>query len=134
MIPLDSFMAHSADGRLVPVVPGGQNISLTFMNRTEYVEKALDYRLHEMDSQVCRGGGEQQHADRFPHSCRKKKNGERLLSLFHATLELSVVQVAAGNISRVQVVPESILSMRCICKFCRRFPIKGTGNTVHAPF
>lgn len=54
MIPLDSFMAHSADGRLVPVVPGGQNISLTFSNRTEYVEKALDYRLHEMDSQVCR--------------------------------------------------------------------------------
>lgn len=70
MIPLDSFMAHSADGRLVPVVPGGQNISLTFTNRTEYVEKALDYRLHEMDSQVCQGGKKQQHADRFPHSCR----------------------------------------------------------------
>ncbi|XP_068430797.1 probable E3 ubiquitin-protein ligase HERC1 isoform X3 [Clinocottus analis] len=52
MIPLDSFVAHSADGRLVPVVPGGQNISLTFANRTEYVERALDYRLHEMDSQV----------------------------------------------------------------------------------
>lgn len=52
MIPLDSFTAHSADGRLVPVVPGGQNISLTFANRTEYVERALDYRLHEMDSQV----------------------------------------------------------------------------------
>ncbi|XP_038590221.1 probable E3 ubiquitin-protein ligase HERC1 isoform X8 [Micropterus salmoides] len=52
MIPLDSFMAHSADGRLVPVVPGGQSISLTFANRTEYVERALDYRLHEMDSQV----------------------------------------------------------------------------------
>ncbi|XP_041666433.1 probable E3 ubiquitin-protein ligase HERC1 isoform X2 [Cheilinus undulatus] len=52
MIPLDSFMAHSADGRLVPVVPGGQNISLTFTNRNEYVERALDYRLHEMDSQV----------------------------------------------------------------------------------
>ncbi|KAM3600471.1 uncharacterized protein V6R79_024041 [Siganus canaliculatus] len=52
MIPLDSFMAHSADGRLVPVVPGGQNISLMFSNRTEYVERALDYRLHEMDSQV----------------------------------------------------------------------------------
>ncbi|XP_013861909.1 probable E3 ubiquitin-protein ligase HERC1 isoform X4 [Austrofundulus limnaeus] len=52
MIPLDSFMAHSADGRLVPVVSGGQNISLTFSNRTEYVERALDYRLHEMDAQV----------------------------------------------------------------------------------
>lgn len=54
MIPLDSFMAHSADGRLVPVVPRGQSISLTFSNRTEYVERALDYRLHEMDSQVRR--------------------------------------------------------------------------------
>ncbi|KAF7670462.1 hypothetical protein LDENG_00124780 [Lucifuga dentata] len=52
MIPLDSFLAHSANGRLVPVVPGGQNISLTFANRTEYVERALEYRLHEMDSQV----------------------------------------------------------------------------------
>uniref|UniRef100_A0A1A7W928 HECT-type E3 ubiquitin transferase n=1 Tax=Iconisemion striatum TaxID=60296 RepID=A0A1A7W928_9TELE len=52
MIPLDSFMAHSADGRLVAVVPGGLNISLTFANRTEYVEKALNYRLHEMDAQV----------------------------------------------------------------------------------
>ncbi|KAM4527576.1 putative E3 ubiquitin-protein ligase HERC1 isoform 4-T4 [Odontesthes bonariensis] len=52
MIPLDAFMAHSADGRLVPVVPGGQNISLTYANRTEYVERAMDYRLHEMDSQV----------------------------------------------------------------------------------
>uniref|UniRef100_A0A3B4BGY9 HECT-type E3 ubiquitin transferase n=1 Tax=Periophthalmus magnuspinnatus TaxID=409849 RepID=A0A3B4BGY9_9GOBI len=52
MIPLDSFMAHSADGRLVPIVPGGQNISLSFANRTEYVEQALHYRLHEMDAQV----------------------------------------------------------------------------------
>ncbi|XP_061589686.1 probable E3 ubiquitin-protein ligase HERC1 isoform X2 [Cololabis saira] len=52
MIPLDSFLAHSADGSLVPVIPGGKNISLTFANRTEYVERALDYRLHEMDSQV----------------------------------------------------------------------------------
>lgn len=45
-------MVHSADGRLVPVVPGGQNIALTFANRTDYVERGLDYRLHEMDSQV----------------------------------------------------------------------------------
>lgn len=52
MIPLDSFVAHSADGKLVPVVPGGHNIPLTFSNRTEYVERALEYRLHEMDRQV----------------------------------------------------------------------------------
>lgn len=66
MIPLDSFMAHSADGRLVPVIPGGQNISLTFSNRTEYVEKALEYRLHEMDSQVCHmAAWGQQNVDRL---------------------------------------------------------------------
>lgn len=58
MIPLDSFTAHSADGRLVPVVPGGHNIPLTFGNRNEYVERTLDYRLHEMDRQV----------SWFPHS------------------------------------------------------------------
>ncbi|XP_031681979.1 probable E3 ubiquitin-protein ligase HERC1 isoform X1 [Oncorhynchus kisutch] len=52
MIPLDSFMAHSADGKLVPVVPGGHNISLTFSNKSDYVERTLDYRLHEMDRQV----------------------------------------------------------------------------------
>ncbi|KAL2099644.1 hypothetical protein ACEWY4_004038 [Coilia grayii] len=52
MIPLDSFVAHSADGKLVPVIPGGHNIPLTFSNRTEYVERALEYRLHEMDRQV----------------------------------------------------------------------------------
>ncbi|XP_065100040.1 probable E3 ubiquitin-protein ligase HERC1 isoform X2 [Paramisgurnus dabryanus] len=52
MIPLYSFVAHSANGTLVPVVPGGHNLPLTFSNRNEYVERALNYRLHEMDRQV----------------------------------------------------------------------------------
>ncbi|KAF7696652.1 hypothetical protein HF521_005070 [Silurus meridionalis] len=52
MIPLGSFVAHSADGKLVPVVPGGHNLPLTFSNRVEYVERALEFRLHEMDRQV----------------------------------------------------------------------------------
>ncbi|XP_073680135.1 probable E3 ubiquitin-protein ligase HERC1 [Garra rufa] len=52
MIPLDSFVAHSADGTLVPVIPGGHNVPLTFSNRNDYVERALHYRLHEMDRQV----------------------------------------------------------------------------------
>ncbi|KAL0163172.1 hypothetical protein M9458_042568, partial [Cirrhinus mrigala] len=52
MIPLDSFVAHSADGSLVPVIPGGHNVPLTFSNRNDYVERALHYRLHEMDRQV----------------------------------------------------------------------------------
>lgn len=52
MITLDSFMAHGADGMLVPVIPGGHNVPLTFFNRNSYVERALHYRLHEMDRQV----------------------------------------------------------------------------------
>lgn len=52
MMALDSFVAHSADGTLVPVIPGGRNIPLTFSNKNDYVERALHYRLHEMDRQV----------------------------------------------------------------------------------
>lgn len=52
IIPLDSFESQSADGRYVPIVPGGQCIQLTFHNRREYVERALYYRLHEFDQQV----------------------------------------------------------------------------------
>lgn len=52
MIPLDSFVVHSASGKLVPVVPGGHNLPLNFSNRAEFVERALEYRLHEMDRQV----------------------------------------------------------------------------------
>ncbi|XP_069780317.1 probable E3 ubiquitin-protein ligase HERC1 isoform X3 [Narcine bancroftii] len=52
MIPLDSFVGQSADGRIVPIIPGGSSIPLTFGNRKEYVERAIKYRLHEMDQQV----------------------------------------------------------------------------------
>ncbi|XP_028822113.1 probable E3 ubiquitin-protein ligase HERC1 [Denticeps clupeoides] len=52
MIPLDSFIGQSADGKMVPIIPGGNSIPLTFFNRREYVERAIDYRLHEMDRQV----------------------------------------------------------------------------------
>lgn len=53
MIPLDSFVGQSADGKMVPIIPGGNSIPLTFSNRKEYVERAIEYRLHEMDRQVC---------------------------------------------------------------------------------
>ena len=52
MIPLDTFKSQSADGRTVAIVPGGHSIPLTFSNRKEYVDRALAYRLHEMDAQV----------------------------------------------------------------------------------
>lgn len=54
MIPLDSFVGQSADGKMVPIIPGGNSIPLTFSNRKEYVERAIEYRLHEMDRQVRR--------------------------------------------------------------------------------
>lgn len=52
MIPIESFEAQSMCGKFVPIVPGGTNIALTFHNRKEYVEKALQFRLHELDEQV----------------------------------------------------------------------------------
>ncbi|XP_037835872.1 probable E3 ubiquitin-protein ligase HERC1 isoform X2 [Kryptolebias marmoratus] len=52
MIPLDSFIGQSADGKMVPIIPGGNSIPLTFSNRKEYVERAIEYRLHEIDRQV----------------------------------------------------------------------------------
>lgn len=53
MIPIESFEAQSMSGKFVPIVSGGTNIKLTFQNRREYVEKALHFRLHELDGQVC---------------------------------------------------------------------------------
>ena len=52
MIPIDVFEARSMSGRIVPIAPEGHNMKLTFQNRKEYVERALHFRLHEMDSQV----------------------------------------------------------------------------------
>ena len=55
MIPIESFEAQSMNGRFVPIIPGGGNMKLTFHNRKEYVEKALKFRLHELDQQVLCG-------------------------------------------------------------------------------
>lgn len=53
MIPLDSFVGQRWYGKMVPIIPGGNSIPLTFSNRKEYVERAIEYRLHrEMDRQV----------------------------------------------------------------------------------
>ncbi|XP_021370838.1 probable E3 ubiquitin-protein ligase HERC1 isoform X1 [Mizuhopecten yessoensis] len=51
-IPLDSFLGQSSDGRLIPVISGGSTIRLHFHNRRDYVEAALNFRLHEMDRQA----------------------------------------------------------------------------------
>ena len=52
MIPLNSFEALSITGKFVPIIPGGSHIRLTFANRKEYCEKALQFRLRELDVQV----------------------------------------------------------------------------------
>ncbi|XP_046401290.1 probable E3 ubiquitin-protein ligase HERC1 isoform X2 [Ischnura elegans] len=52
VIPLDCFEGASITGRIVPIVPGGKSIPLTFHNRLEYVEQAIHFRLHEIDLQV----------------------------------------------------------------------------------
>lgn len=52
MIPIESFEAQSMNGKFVPIIPGGSNVKLTFHNRRDYVEKALRFRLHELDHQV----------------------------------------------------------------------------------
>uniref|UniRef100_T1JES7 HECT-type E3 ubiquitin transferase n=1 Tax=Strigamia maritima TaxID=126957 RepID=T1JES7_STRMM len=52
VIPLECFEGQSSTGKLVAIIPGGRSIPLTFHNRVEYVERALNFRLHEMDIQV----------------------------------------------------------------------------------
>ena len=52
VIPLECYEGSSSTGRLVPIVPGGRSIPLTFHNRLDYIEKAVHFRLHEMDLQV----------------------------------------------------------------------------------
>ncbi|XP_071450243.1 probable E3 ubiquitin-protein ligase HERC1 [Hetaerina americana] len=52
VIPLDCFEGASITGRVVPIVPGGKSIPLTFHNRLEYVEQAIHFRLHEIDFQI----------------------------------------------------------------------------------
>ena len=52
LIPLDCFEGQSSDGSFVPIVAGGRSIPLTFANRREYADRAVEYRLHEFDKQV----------------------------------------------------------------------------------
>ncbi|XP_018324237.1 probable E3 ubiquitin-protein ligase HERC1 isoform X2 [Agrilus planipennis] len=52
IIPLEWFEGTSCTGKIVPIVPGGRNIPLTFNNRTQYFEQAVSFRFHEFDLQV----------------------------------------------------------------------------------
>ncbi|XP_065224595.1 probable E3 ubiquitin-protein ligase HERC1 isoform X2 [Planococcus citri] len=52
IIPLEYFYSTSWSGDSVPIVSDGDQRPLTFHNRDEYVEKAIEFRLHEMDLQI----------------------------------------------------------------------------------
>jgi len=54
VIPLEFFEGQSAGGQFVPIVAGGSSMPLRFSNRRAYVDCAIQFRLHEMDLQVCR--------------------------------------------------------------------------------
>ena len=53
MIPIDTYEAQSMCGKYVPIQPNGHNIKLTYSNRGDYVNKAMEFRIHELDKQVC---------------------------------------------------------------------------------
>ncbi|XP_054287973.1 probable E3 ubiquitin-protein ligase HERC1 [Macrosteles quadrilineatus] len=51
-IPVECFEGASWTGQVVPIVPGGRSIPLSFHSRQQYVQQATNFRLHEMDLQV----------------------------------------------------------------------------------
>lgn len=51
-IPVECFEGVSWTGQVVPIVPGGRSIPLSFHSRQQYVDQAIAFRLHEMDVQV----------------------------------------------------------------------------------
>ncbi|KAK5649906.1 hypothetical protein RI129_000935 [Pyrocoelia pectoralis] len=52
IIPLERFVGTSCSGKVVPLVPGGLSISLTYNNRAQYYEQAVKFRLQEFDVQI----------------------------------------------------------------------------------
>lgn len=52
VIPLDCFEGSSCNGKVVPIVPGGRSIPLTFATRQQYVDAAIKFRLEEFELQI----------------------------------------------------------------------------------
>ncbi|EDV21026.1 uncharacterized protein TRIADDRAFT_60369 [Trichoplax adhaerens] len=50
--PISTFVAKDSNGKFVPIVPGGRNIELSYNTRMNYVKSAIEFRLHEVDSQI----------------------------------------------------------------------------------
>ncbi|CAH1119370.1 unnamed protein product, partial [Phaedon cochleariae] len=49
IIPLETFEGTSCTGKVVPIVHGGRRIPLTFANRAQYYEQAVEFRMREFD-------------------------------------------------------------------------------------
>jgi hypothetical protein len=46
------FVTVASDGRSIPLMPGGENMTLTWQNKDEYVRLLLESRLNEFRLQV----------------------------------------------------------------------------------
>ena len=51
-LPLMTYICHSSDGRIIPLIPGGSNVPLRRKDIKCYTEKATAYRLEETSLQV----------------------------------------------------------------------------------
>ena len=52
VVPLMTYVVQSSDNRVVPLVPGGENIALRREHIERYCERAVRYRLDETRVQV----------------------------------------------------------------------------------
>jgi len=52
VIPIEKFHIQSSNGTLEPIVPGGDDIKLTFKNRKIFAQFALKFRMEESESQI----------------------------------------------------------------------------------
>lgn len=52
VIPIEKFHIQNSNGTLQPILPGGEDIKLTFHNRRVFSTAALNFRMHESEQQI----------------------------------------------------------------------------------
>ena len=52
VIPIEKFHIQNSNGTLQPIVPGGEDIKLTFSNRKVFSSYALKFRMEESEEQI----------------------------------------------------------------------------------
>ena len=116
MIPLDSFVGQSADGKMVPIIPGGNSIPLTFSNRKEYVERAIEYRLHEMDRQV-RGNilrGSHERFERFAFDSKQELSGFYWILVYEFMVLVNLYLYFSPYSETFQAISQGLLSTQSL--------------------